>query len=75
MNTPELPDIPAFCDICCMYPAGNIVPDTFSIDNGKFVQLTQNAIRSVNDNNKRYKSIEKFRTTHSTMKVLIMVNF
>lgn len=33
MNTPELPDIPAFCDICCMYPAGNIVPDRFSIDN------------------------------------------
>lgn len=21
MNTPELPDIPAFCDICCMYTA------------------------------------------------------
>jgi hypothetical protein len=32
MNTPKLPDIPAFCDICCMYPAENIVPDRFSID-------------------------------------------
>lgn len=31
MNTPQLPDIPVFCDICCMYPAGNIVPDRFRV--------------------------------------------
>ena len=32
MNIPSLPDIPTFCDICCMYRAENLIPDRFSVD-------------------------------------------
>lgn len=32
MPIPELPEIPTFCDVCCMYPAENLVPERFLYD-------------------------------------------